>query len=75
MLTLRRPPRLAGDQQARMEGAGGAGAGAGGRHQADPKRPKHSTKSRGGGGCWGRAEKAGKIKGGRAGGWEMNAAD
>ena len=29
----------------------------------------------GGGGVAGEGEKAGKIKGGRAGGWEMNAAD
>ena len=37
-------------------------------------RCKKSTKAAGkGGGREGRAEKAGKIKGGRAGGWEMNA--
>ena len=53
---LRRPPRLAGDQQ-----RGGKRAEARGRG------------SRGGGGAAGRAEKAGKIKGGRAGGGKMNA--
>ena len=32
---------------------------------------KQQEKKGGGGGCGGRVEKAGKIKGGRAGGWEI----
>ena len=64
ILTLRRPPRLAGDQHsdrmwksrseegAKEHGAGGAGG---------AERAKKAQKQQG------RAEKAGKIKGGRAG--------
>ena len=53
-------------------GARGQGRGLVGqsRGQGRTKRLKHSRKR---GGRGGRAEKADKIKGGRAGGWKMNA--
>ena len=68
ILTLRRPPRLAGDQHGdRMCWAGGVGRGGGGQGEKDQKQQEKQK------GLNERAEKAGKIKGGREGAWEMNA--
>ena len=77
VLTLRRLPRLARDQQCERKSRADAEVGGGGKNGrgqgAGVGGVRTKQQEKGGGGGEGRAEKAGKIKGGLAGRWEMNA--